>query len=237
MVAVGTAQRRIIRLFVRGNRHLKDAVLSRSDGGSKLEVGAREILREWNGGGVDLQIDTEPCQGVSSFRRALEAGGDGGTSATGAGRFQPDIVLLSLEPDLLAEPPPDAEQFEQDLHEVVRLIKGDLGSHVLVMTASTVDPDEVVSSYHGLEQEPASLRSHRLDLATMNLSFQEGISLIDADRLLAEMGAGEHVHGFLDYSPAACESLCRELIRVIEDYGFLDDRPLIPQVGREQTGR
>lgn len=239
MIGEETLERQIVRLFLRGNRHLVDAVLSHADGGTRLSSGARERVAESYGGGVEIQVATEPCQGVSSFRQALESGPDrvGGSPLTAAFAFQPHIVLMSLEPDLVAESPTDAERFREDLHEVIRLVKGELGSHVIVLTASTIDPEEIVSNYHGLDPEPASLRAHRLDLAVMKLSFEEGISLIDADRLLAEIGAREHVHGFLDYSPEACEALCGEFIRVIEDYGFLDDRPLIPQVGRDEERR
>jgi hypothetical protein len=235
MIGEETVERQVVRVLLRGNQHLIDATLSRADGGSKLSSGVRELVAA-HAGGVQLEVTTEPCRGVASYLQALRSGPEGGegSTPTAAFTFEPDIVLMSLEPDLLAEPPTDADRFRADLHEVIRLVKQELGSHVIVLTASTIDPHETVSNYHGLDPEPASLRAHRLDLAVMKLSFEEGISLIDADRLLAELGAAEHVKGFLDYSPAACEALCAEFVRVIEDYGFLDHRPLIPQVGREE---
>ena len=71
-----------------------------------------------------------------------------------------------------------------------------------------------------------------LNLAAVELSMQTGISVIDVDRAVAELGGDAHVNGVLSYSPEASAAIREELVRVLADYGFFDDRPLLEQVGQ-----
>jgi hypothetical protein len=98
---------------------------------------------------------------------------------------------------------------------------------VLLTTDSTVVPRDRV-----LPQAPLSLDIARLNLAALELSVATGLSIIDVDRLIAELGGGNHVDDALSYSATAREAIVAELVRVIEDYGFFDDRPLLDQIGR-----
>jgi hypothetical protein len=66
----------------------------------------------------------------------------------------------------------------------------------------------------------------------MELSVREGISVIDVERLVAEHGASRHVLQAGRYSPQVNQAICQELLRVLEDIGFFEDRPLVMQVGR-----
>ncbi len=79
--------------------------------------------------------------------------------------------------------------------------------------------------------EPISLRIQRLDLMVIGVSHEEGISIIDVDRKVAELGAGGNVVAPMVYGPAAAAAIIDETMRVVADYGFLDDRPLLAQVG------
>ena len=100
-------------------------------------------------------------------------------------------------------------------------------ARVLLMNDSTVVPRDRVSP-----QEPLSLDIARLNLAALELSVATGLSVIDVDRLIAELGGEPHVEDGLRYSAAARQVIVTELARVIEDYGFFDDRPLLEQIGR-----
>ena len=78
------------------------------------------------------------------------------------------------------------------------------------------------------------LRLHKLGLALLELSIQEGISLIDVDRQLAELGAQRHVRAAGRYSEEAYQTIGREFVRVLEDIGFFENRPLIQQLGQRR---
>ncbi|MGH8873981.1 MAG: hypothetical protein ACRDVM_01840, partial [Acidimicrobiia bacterium] len=148
---------------------------------------------------------------------------------------KPDLVVLSVHPDITHSARVlDRQEYTRDMQAAIHLLKEHVGAHVIVFNASTVVPGVAISNYHGLDADAPPLKAHKVDLALMELSILEGISIVDVDRLLAEIGAGRHVLGLLDYSPEASDVICRELFRVIEDYGFFEERPLILQVGREQ---
>ncbi|MCI0344637.1 MAG: hypothetical protein L0221_04215, partial [Chloroflexi bacterium] len=137
----------------------------------------------------------------------------------------PDFVVLSIAP-LLDLPVGDGAQF---LRDFVAAAKTTLSTHVLAFAASTALPDSDVSCYRGLPTT-TSEQICRLDLVLFEQSQAEGVGVIDADRTLADLGAAAHVEGPLTYSASAREALCAETVRVLLDYGFLDDRPLLRQV-------
>lgn len=224
--------------LLKGNGDLVDAVLDRNQGGNKLERGLKAMIADRLSNGIEVEVIHETSQGTAAFRKELEKGRFG--AEVGKLGRAPDIVLLSLHADLQpsevgynkGDGPAFAAAFESDMLEAIRRIKNDMESHIIILNASTVDPSKNVSNYHTVTEEPLTLLAQRLNLVLMRLSFQEGISIIDADRLIAEVGAANHVLGFLDYSVQACDAICGELMRIIEDYGFFDDRPLVMQVGR-----
>ena len=82
------------------------------------------------------------------------------------------------------------------------------------------------------EYQKAERAIQQLNLAVMELSVLDGISVIDVDRIVAELGGREHVQEFLSYSPDARAAIRDELVRVLEEYGFFEPRPLLLQVGR-----
>lgn len=219
-----------VKIFVRGAPGLHRTLVPEG----APATGLREIASKTHPQGPSLELAFESCDGVATFRNALAEGPQG---SSGVFAFEPNIVVLSIESDLRGSigewGPAEADQFQSDLIEVVHLIKERLGSHIIVLNASSVDPAGKVASYSGLEHEPSELRAHRYNLAVMHVSFQEGISVVDVDRLIAELGAQQAVSRFLEYAPEAATSVCNELVRVIGDYGFLDNRPLLPQVGRD----
>jgi hypothetical protein len=122
-------------------------------------------------------------------------------------------------------------EFKANLARLIRAVKGRLDAHVLIYNVSTVEPDDQVHNYHG-QEDTWALRAHQLNLALMQLSVMEGISIIDVERLVAEHGASRHVLQAGRYSREVHEAIRREFLRVLEDIGFFEPRPLVMQVGK-----
>jgi hypothetical protein len=215
---------------VRAGADVRDAVLSRHDGGAKLDRGLRERVVDAHPE-VEIRVAVEPSSGFAALRAELENGSSSLLTA------DPDIVVLSIADDVAALPEralsteEAVQAVRADLVAITDLIKSRIGAHVLVAGVSTVDPTDETCNYQGLAQEPLSLRAHRLDLMLVGVSHDEGISIIDVDRLVAEIGAATAVTGAMEYSARGCDAIATEIVRILEDYGFFDDRPLLAQVG------
>ncbi len=151
--------------------------------------------------------------------------------------WRPDVVVLSVADDVRSlatqgvNPEQAVQRFRADLEAAIAMIKDRIGAHILVANASTIDPDDTAFSYHGLDEEPMTLRAHRLDLMLVLVSHDYGISVVDLDRLIAELGGADHVVAPLRYDVAAAAVIAAEIARILEDYGFFDDRPLLAQSG------
>lgn len=224
-----------VTLFVVGGQDLVDVTFSRADGGAKLDMGVRE-LAEARFSGVKVLVGHDATLGLADLRSALESGESALIQA------QPQIVLLSIANEVshLAEYRGSVgdrvRHIESELSAVIDLVKDKVGAHVLVANASTLDPSSEVFNYHDLEREPLSLCAHRLDLMLIGVSHSTGISVIDIDRKIAEMGGATGLEAALSYTEAGCRAIADEIVRVVADYGFFDDRPLLAQVGA-QGGR
>ncbi|MEN8239407.1 MAG: hypothetical protein ABFR53_09425 [Actinomycetota bacterium] len=228
--------RKNLKLFVKGGADIVDAALSRADGGTKLDSGVRELVAsEFS----DVEVETmhEGCPGFAELRLELESGDS--TLIAEA----PQIVLLSIADDVrnlnrsgfnLED---DVHRVEADLVASIDLIKEKVGAHVLIANVSTLDPSEKVFNYHDVDDDPVSLRAHRLDLMLVGVSHNEGISIIDVDRKIAELGGSIGVAAAFDYSERGCEIIVEEIVRVMDDYGFFDDRQLLAQVGARAGGK
>ncbi len=223
------SDRRTLKLFVKGNADIVNAVLSKNDGGVRLTSGVRELVAA-SFPGSSVTVDSEPSHGFGELRRELAAG------TTKINTMQPDVVVLSLADDVaaLADQPAVTEEvlaaLQEDLVAAITAIK-ELGAHILVANVSTFDPGDATTNYHGLAPEPFALRAHRLDLMLVGVSHTNGISVIDVDRLLAEHGAASVVRRPAHYNAEGCSIIADEVVRILEDYGFFDDRPLVAQVG------
>jgi hypothetical protein len=125
------------------------------------------------------------------------------------------------------------KQFKENFARLIAVVKERLGAHTLVFNCSSIDPDNHICNYHG-HQDDLALRTHKFGLALIELSIQEGISVIDVDRQVAEMGGQRHVIGACRYSEDAHEVIGREFLRVLEDIGFFENRPLVMQVGQRR---
>jgi hypothetical protein len=138
-----------------------------------------------------------------------------------------DLLVCGFREDMRANEP----NIESALTQLIHRAKAH-DVRVITLNASTLHPGDAVSCYRDAEDSPA-LAAHRIDLALIRLSMEEGISIIDVDRIIGEVGGDHHVHDICAYSPDARAAVRDELANVLEDYGFFDDRPLLQQQGRE----
>lgn len=219
-----------------GGSDLVDSLLSSSEGGRKLDRGVKGRIHEAFGIEVHVnvaQLGSGGAAGALQAVRALAAAtiADNGSPTSVGVQTPPDIVVLSLDP----RHDGDSDVFCRDLRELINVVKNELSAHVVAFNSSTIDHDDLTSNYTGVNDTPA-LRLHRLNLALMRLSVEEGISIVDVDRLIADIGANGHVKAMQDYSEESCGLICDEFIRVVADYGFFEQRPLVAQLGRGHKG-
>lgn len=126
---------------------------------------------------------------------------------------------------------PTAAQFRAALLDLIQAIKERLDAHVLVFNASSIIPGDRTFRFFQQPDTPA-LRIHKFNLALIDVSIAEGISIIDVDRLVADAGGVQQVSAPLTYRPAVQQALAQEALRVLEDIGFFEERPLLQQVGQ-----
>ncbi len=224
-----------LKLFVKGSADVIDASVAKASGGAKLDKGVAELAAE-QFPHVVIETVHESPGGTAALRTELESGESALIAA------EPDIVLLSVMDDVAGLPtrganPEEAVQaVRTDLVAAINLIKEKVGAHVLITNVSTVDTTDRTYNYHGHAEEPVPLRIQRLDLMLIGVSNETGISIVDVDRLVAEMGAAGHVGAAGEYDDVASARIAAEIVRIIDDYGFFDDRPLLAQVGATKKG-
>ncbi len=223
------SSRQSIKFVVKDAERLTDVVLSQADGGHYLEKGLKERLSDL-ADGIDFQVEVEEYSGLSSLLDDLAGDNPALSGST------PDVVILSLaaEMDRLKEVGASETALaaiRADLVAVIRQIKEKVRAHIFVTNVSTLDPANPVFTYHGVAEEPWTLRGHRLNLMLLDVSHDEGVSVIDVDRKIAEVGGDSAVTSAARYSEPGCDGIVEEIVRIVEDYGFLDDRPLMEQVG------
>lgn len=126
------------------------------------------------------------------------------------------------------------ERFRQGFARLVAEIKERLAAHIIVFNCFAFDPNDRTRSYFGVQDTPA-LRALKFNIALIDISTEEGISIVDVDRVLAELGGASHVTEAFRYSPRACELIRDEFFRVLQDIGFFERRPLVMQVGRKRA--
>jgi hypothetical protein len=209
-----------IRILVRVGHDVAPAFVSLADAVAAHTNGAIEAI-----------VTVQPSAPARAFLAELTAGA--GLQADVA----PDVLILSLADDIdvwAASPEPSGAPAAAEWREVMRAIceyHKSAGVRVLVCNASTVVPDDHLSSYHAVP-EPPSVFANRLDSALIELSVDHGISIIDVDGIVGELGAEVHVADRLTYSVSALDAIRADLVRVLDDYGFFHPRPLLPQRGR-----
>jgi hypothetical protein len=229
-----------IRVLALGNGVLRDALAGRDEGGEHLDRGLAAVVAErFDGYAVDFRYQRFESIGELRTALAVPATGD----KLGIDEFSPHVVVLAVGGDVIGLPQraPDpghaATSFHEDLVAVIDAVKLRSGAHVLVSNVSTFDPEDETSNLHGGDPEPLSMRAHRVDLVLLKLSHLVGVSLIDVDRISAEAGCRNVVPHVLELSAQGSALVRDETVRVLEDYGFFDLRPVVAQVGNRGGDR
>lgn len=144
------------------------------------------------------------------------------------------VVLTSISTAMAEAPDVDDVEawFLETAADLVAACR-EQGAHLVIASGSTFDPTDKTHSYRGIDDTPA-LIVHRLNLALIQLSVLDGISIIDADRIVAEIGAERGVDSLLSYRPMAVDALCAEIDRILVDYRFFEAGALVPQQGRRK---
>jgi hypothetical protein len=210
-------------IAVLGGQDLDDSTLTVAAGGRCLTKGIDEVLAERHPDRPRPTLVRVAAHDVYSLasdhdelRRAAEAA---------------DVILRSVEPDL-AVPFPGAElgdRFFEAWTTFIDICK-QAECRVIALNGCTFDPADHTTRHTADEVAPTRLQ--RFNLALVELSMAEGISVLDVDRIVAEHGAGDHVEGLLRYDRVLCEAVRDQLADVIDDYGFFDERPVLVQQGK-----
>jgi hypothetical protein len=210
-----------LRITVRVGRDVADAFAT-LDG----------AVREHTAGTIEADLTIRP---PATAREVLEEL----TASASADGIPADVVVFSLADDVdtwASAPEASGTAAATAWTEAMRSICGHLkarGSRVFVCNASTVVPNDHCSSFRGVD-ETASVFTNRLDARLIELSVDEGLSIIDVDGMIAELGADQHVSGLLQYSPHALDAIRTDFVRILDDYGFFHPRPLLPQRGQRE---
>ncbi len=138
--------------------------------------------------------------------------------------------LQALEQNFDEAPLLSAEQYFDVTRQVISKIKAISGAHLLLLGPSTLGEGRV-GTYAGIDDDHR-LRAHRVNAAQIRLSMTMGVSLVDVDRVVANLGQGGQVSAPLNYSASIITGICDEIVYVLNDIGFFESRPLVSQVGR-----
>ena len=220
-------------MFVKGEQELA-ALFTGANSAIPSASSRNEIHDRYSD--VPLIVRTETSEGVAKWLLEMSgAAAPGGPHhLTGVFDFRPDIVITSIAPEVELLTPPEAEtieEFKTNAATIVKMLRLHLNANVFWCNATTVDVNAQPTNHYGLSVEPRSLRVHRLCLALVDLSHEFGISIIDVDRILGEAGFQPNMNAG---SEATRPRLLvrKEIFRVLEDYGYFDERPITAQVGQ-----
>lgn len=217
----------VTRVLVKAGSDVLTALAPSAAGSRQVSAGANRLVEERQGGAHHLEIASEHCGPVSGLLAELEELADAierGTVPQGV----PDVVVLGASSDVVDY----SDDFRRQMQKVIELIKNRLGAHVIAVNGSSYDPND---RHPDRPKDCGSLRIHKINLDLIELSIAEGISILDVDFLLAKRGGSEHVVGFLEYSPQISDDICYRFVEILEEYGYFEPKPLVPQLGT--TGR
>jgi hypothetical protein len=210
-----------LRVLVAGGDDVRDGLFSRIDGGQGLARGLRERVAERYGDRV--AVDAEYLR--------WEAGPPSPVLIGRVADPRLDVAVLTVAPAARDGTGPDV--LRAGLETLIGDVKAVGGPHLLVWNTSSVVPGDRTSRYRPGD-EPLAIRAHRLNLVLMELSVRHGISIVDVDRVIGELGAAAHVREAFRYSAEASDALGEETLRILEDIGFFEARPLVAQIGRRR---
>ncbi len=123
-----------------------------------------------------------------------------------------------------------ADDYKTYLMSLIKALKDKTSAHIVMFGCCSFDPAPEPHNFSHLE-DTLTIMTNRLNLAMLEASFAEGITFIDVDRILAEIGCEHNVIKRFQYSQMAYEAIRDEFVRVITDVGFFEERPLLVQMG------
>lgn len=220
--------RRTVRVVSGDAGQLGEILMSSGDDGALQQGVVQYVAQTYDD--VDLELTLLDLNDFGAFRHELESG------VSEVLRSQPDLVVLSVagEIDRFEQggmtPDESVARIYEDLTEIVQRLKSK-SIRVLLANVSTLDPENPVFTCQGLSEEPFAVRAQRLNLMVTTASRQLGLSVIDVDRVIAEAGGQNTVDGPMSHNMRGCALIRDEIVRIIDDYGFFDDRPLMEQIG------
>jgi hypothetical protein len=146
-----------------------------------------------------------------------------------------------FEANFVAQGYISAANFRENMSRLVRYLEDERKARVVIYGCSSFDPADRSHNY-AVTADPPSVRAHRLNFALIQLSQQEDFSLVDVDRIVAELGGGAHVRRFADYSAEAYQAIGREFFRITEALGLFKQEStllklVLPQIDNQfQSG-
>lgn len=218
-----------LNLLIWAGSDVANSLLSFQEGGAKLHRGIRDLIQEKYAAKFEINIIQKPWSNSEEVLKTIQKEGN----AKNGLEKTTDIVIFSIQSAITesGDKALSVELYYQYLVQIVRLIKEKIGAYIIFFNCCCLDPQDCVHNYYNLD-DSLSVRVQKLNLALMKLSMQEGISIIDVDYILAELGGDRHVLKALDYSAEAWEAISLEFLRVLEDVGFFERRSLLIQLGQ-----
>jgi hypothetical protein len=111
------------------------------------------------------------------------------------------------------------DEFQANLHKVIRLIKDRLNAQVIVFNTLEVDPSNPTHNYQLIGPGHAA-RRRRFNLALADLSAELDFPIMDVDRVLKEQGVNELVD-FAHFPVQHKLPVAREGYPILKDLGIV----------------
>ena len=179
-------------------------MLGTTHGGRKLGRGLEENLFA----GLAADIRALPPSGWESTGNAL-------AEAPPAGLERLDVLVTSASAELL-DPSRDPTNALENLS---RIVAERYEGRVVVLNASSVVATPSRGTDEGATNGRSDTEIRRLNLAIVEASSATGLSVLDADRIVAASAHPGKVLGRFDYAPAVCADLQSSLAAILGDLG------------------
>jgi hypothetical protein len=186
---------------------VRDLVVGIPDGGRRLQGGLAVALAP----AARLEISQIGPHGWERTLEILRAQQGDSTNV--------DFLLTSVSSEL-TDP---SHTPLGSLVDLARFVQENRPGRVAVLNASSLIPRPPRGDHPARRQaEALSLRIRQLNLTVMEASHATGLSVVDADQLVAERTLPEKVIGPFDYSPQVCEALQSRLVSILQELGFAE---------------
>jgi hypothetical protein len=113
----------------------------------------------------------------------------------------------------------DPSESMSNFEKIISRIRENSTAEILIFNMSPIVPGEHVHCYRGLEFS-ISTRIRRFNLALVELSERNGISIVDVDGIVARAGADRVKLDFIHYTPEGYRLIAEEVVRILDDLGI-----------------